>query len=250
MNRMKSFFPTALACALLCARAESSDRDALRRIVQEDCVPHWLQQHSATPCERIYLPDASAGGAGYAVLADRKGGAHFLLIPTRTIAGVESAEVLEPGAPNYFEGAWQARDRIAAVVGHGVPRGAVGLALNPKHARSQDQLHIHVECLRTDVAESLRTVSGRIDESWSVVQIAGSHYDALRVMGEDLGGVNPFRLLAARVKDTKSALEDYSLIVAGMQFKEGPGFVVLAGTGLAGELLLDSKCAVAAAAPN
>jgi len=45
-------------------------------------------------------------------------------------------------------------------------------------------------------------------------------------------------------------LEDYSLIVAGMQFKEGPGFVVLAGTGLAGELLLDSKCAVAAAAPN
>jgi hypothetical protein len=30
-----------------------------------------------------------------------------------------------------------------------------------------------------------------------------------------------------------------------MDFREGPGFVVLAGTESAGELLLDSTCAVA-----
>jgi hypothetical protein len=38
---------------------------------------------------------------------------------------------------------------------------------------------------------------------------------------------------------------NYTLIVAGMQFNSGPGFVVLTGTGPSGEILLDSSCAVA-----
>jgi CDP-diacylglycerol pyrophosphatase len=231
-----------IAGALLSVRALCSNRDALRQIVQEECVVHWMQHHSAAPCERI--------GAGYAVLADRKGGAHFLLIPTRTMSGIESPEVLEPGAPNYFAAAWQARDRIAAVVGYDVPRSAVGLALNPKHARSQDQLHIHIECLRADVAASLQSNSERVAGGWSAVEVVGWHFDALRIMGEDLGAANPFRLLADRLPDAKDTLQDYSLVVAGMQFKEGPGFIVLTGRQLAGELLLDSTCAAARSAPQ
>jgi CDP-diacylglycerol pyrophosphatase len=78
--------------------------------------------------------------------------------------------------------------------------------------------------------------------------VAGWHFDALRIMGEDLGTSNPFRLLADRSPAAESRLEDYSLVVAGMQFKEGPGFVVLTGTALPGELLLDSSCAVARSA--
>jgi CDP-diacylglycerol pyrophosphatase len=215
----------------------AGDRDALRKIVQEQCLVHWSQQQSPLPCESV--------GAGFAVLADRKGGAHFLLIPTRTITGVESPEVLEPGAPNYFDAAWAARDRLSAAAGRSVPRSAVGLALNPKHARSQDQLHIHIECLRAAVADSLRESSGQLTGAWSPVSIAGWRFDALRVMGEDLGASNPFRLLADLSARTRTQLQDYSLVVAGMQFKDGPGFAVVAGTGLAGELLLDSSCAVA-----
>jgi CDP-diacylglycerol pyrophosphatase len=220
--------------------ALGANRDALREIVQDECVVHWQQQHSAAPCERV--------ADSYAVLADRKGGAHFLLIPTRTVTGIESPEVLEPDAPNYFAAAWQARDRVAAVVGHAVPRTAVGLALNPKHARSQDQMHIHIECLRADVARSLQTASAGITAAWSPIEVAGWHFDALRIMGEDLGPSNPLRLLADRSPAAAVPLEDYSLVVAGMQFKEGPGFAVLAGTALPGELLLDSSCAVARSA--
>jgi CDP-diacylglycerol pyrophosphatase len=234
-----------LGFALLASPALSADRDALRKIVQEQCLVHWLKEHLAAPCERIYLADDRADGAGYAVLADRKGGAHFLLIPTQTIGGIESKELFEPNALNYFQGAWQARDRIAAVVGHDVPRSAVGLALNPKHARSQDQLHIHIECLRADVNDALRHASGTVGTSWSEVSIGAARFEALRIMGEDLGDSNPFWLLARKLQNSTAAIEDYSLIVAGMQFKEGPGFVVLAGTGLAGELLLDASCAVA-----
>jgi CDP-diacylglycerol pyrophosphatase len=223
----------------LSSRALCANRDALREIVQDECVVHWQQQHSAAPCECV--------ADSYAVLADRKGGAHFLLIPTRTVTGIESPEVLEPDAPNYFAAAWQARDRVAAVVGHDVPRSAVGLALNPKHARSQDQLHIHIECLRADVARTLQTAAAGITAAWSPIEVVGWHFDALRIMGEDLGASNPFRLLADRAPLAVARLEDYSLIVAGMQFKEGPGFVLLIGT-LPGELLLDSSCAVARSA--
>jgi hypothetical protein len=37
------------------------------------------------------------------------------------------------------------------------------------------------------------------------------------------------------------------LVLAGMEFKEGPGFILLAGKGPAGELLLDPACVIAAA---
>jgi len=131
------------------------------------------------------------------------------------------------------------------VIGHDVPRRAVGLALNSKHARSQDQLHIHIECLRADVAGSLQAAATRLTDTWSGVEVAGWHFAAMRVMGEELGASDPFRLLAKRPPDANAGLEDYSLIVAGMQFKDGPGFAVLAGTSLPGELLLDSSCAVA-----
>jgi len=231
--------------ALSTSNARAANRDALRQIVQEQCMVHWLQQHSASPCDRIHLPDPPHEREGFAVLADRKGGAHFLLIPTKTIAGMESPELLEPGTPNYFAAAWQARDRVAAVVGHSVPRSAVGMALNPQHARTQDQLHIHVECVRVDIADALRSQAPRISHVWSPVVLNGSSYQALRIMGEELDGADPFALIADGIPAAKAAMGDYTVIVAGMDFSEGPGFVVLAGNASAGELLLDSTCAAA-----
>ncbi len=217
--------------------AQGANRDALREIVQDECVVHWSEQHSAAPCERV--------GDGFAVLADRKGGAHFLLIPTKTLVGIESPELLEAGTPNYFAAAFQARDKVASVVGHSLGRSAIGLAVNPRHARSQDQLHIHIECIRTDVAADLKAAAPRITADWAPLTIAGLRYQALRIMGEELGRSDPIELLADKLPAAKSAMGDYTLIVAGMDFREGPGFVVLAGTGSAGELLLDSTCAVA-----
>ena len=66
-------------------------------------------------------------------------------------------------------------------------------------------------------------------------------------MGEDLTGSDPIALLADRLPAARSAIGDYTLVVAGMDFKQGPGFMVLASQGPAGDLLLDSTCAVAAA---
>lgn len=239
LGRAPLVITLACLCSLSALTAQGANRDALREIVQQQCVVHWQQQHSAAPCERV--------GEGFAVLHDRKGGAHFLLIPTATLVGMESPELLAAGRPNYFAAAFKARDELAATVGHSIGRSAVGLAVNPRHARTQDQLHIHVECIRADVAAVLKAASPRITAGWSPLSIAGSPYQALRIMGEELDGSDPIELLADKLPAAKSDMGDYTLIVAGMDFTEGPGFVVLAGTGPAGELLLDSTCAVAGA---
>ncbi len=223
----------------------NAGRDALRQIVQDHCVVNWTQHQDPAPCERVFLANARSDSSGYAVLADRKGGAHYLLIPTQTMAGIESAELLDPDAPNFFGEAWQARDLIAKFVGHEVPRTAIALAVNTAHARSQNQFHIHIECLRPDVFDSLHTAAELVTESWSPVNVAGSTYQALRIMNASLGSSNPFELVSNLNSDAKHHMGNYTLVVAGMQFKDGPGFILLTGTGPTGELLLDSTCTVA-----
>ncbi len=224
----------------------NTGRDALRQIVQDRCMVHWAEKQDPAPCEKLVLPNRN-GTAGYAVLADRKGGAHYLLIPTQTMAGIESGELLDPDTPNYFALAWQAREFVTRYVGHPVARTSIGLAVNTANARGQDQFHVHIECLRQDVAESLRASNEQISEVWAPVTVAGSTYQGMRIMGVGLDGPSPFELLTKLKPGMRGQMGNYTLVVAGMQFKEGAGFVLLTGTGPTGELLLDSSCAVAGA---
>jgi CDP-diacylglycerol pyrophosphatase len=117
--------------------------------------------------------------------------------------------------------------------------------VNKAHSRGQDQFHIHIECLRQEVFDSLRAGAEQVTERWSALSVAGFTYDALRISGPSLDGANPFELLANAKAEARSHIGDYTLVVTGMQFKTGPGFILLAGTGPTGELLLDSSCAVA-----
>jgi CDP-diacylglycerol pyrophosphatase len=237
-----------LAAGLSSPAAHGADRHALQEIVQEHCVIDWISRHDPAPCVQVVLPDPGHEDSGYAVLSDRKGGAHFLLIPTRSIPGIESPVLSEPRAPNYFAFAWDARSRLADVIGHAVPRGAVGLAVNPANARSQDQLHIHVECLSPPVVRAIDEASDRLGAGWTALRIDGARFEARRLMGASLER-NPFEILAQDIPDDRRAPGDYGLLVAGKQFHEGPGFVLVAGTERAAELLLDSSCAAAGGTP-
>jgi CDP-diacylglycerol pyrophosphatase len=220
-------------------------RSALRQIVQEQCVLNWQEHQKPAPCESVFLADPKNAASGYAVLAAPGGGAHYLVVPTRTMAGIESSELLDPDAPNYFAEAWHARKLMSAFVGHDVPRTMVGLAVGIAVSRAQDQFHINVECLQQDALRALRASSDSLTEAWSPVAISGSTYQARRLMGEALDAANLFEVLAGLSPDARHHMGNYTLIVAGMQFKSGPGFAVLAGTGPSGEILLDSSCAVA-----
>jgi CDP-diacylglycerol pyrophosphatase len=217
-------------------------RTALRQTVQTLCVTNWQQHQNPAPCERVFLPDSKTLNSGYAVIADEGGGAHYLLVPTQTLTDLSSGELLDPDTPNYFAQAWIARDVLSKFTGHAVPRNAVGLAMGIARFSAQDQFHIHIECLRPEIAKALRVSAADMTDTWSPLVLEGSTYQAMRLMSEDLSATNPFELLATLKSDARHHMVDYTLVVAGMQFKSGPGFVVLTGTGPSGELLLESTC--------
>jgi CDP-diacylglycerol pyrophosphatase len=220
-------------------------RGALRQIVQNQCVLNWKQRHDPSPCERVFLADPNGSDSGYAILQDPAGGAHYLLVPTQTMPGLDRSELLDPDAPNYFAEAWRARDLLSKFVGHAVPRGDVGLVVNTAQTRSYDQFHIHIECLRQDAADALRSVASSVSDVWSPVVVGGATFQALRIASDSLDGSNLYESLATLKPGTAQHLRDYTLVAVGVQSLSGPGFIVLTGTGPTGEILLDSTCAVA-----
>ena len=121
---------------------------------------------------------ASAGG--FAVLKDIRGATQFLLIPTQQISGIESRALLAPSATNYFAEAWQARRLVEKALGHAMPRDTLSLAINSELARSQNQLHIHIDCVRADIRDELRRERSEIGRRWKPlpVLLAGHRYRA------------------------------------------------------------------------
>jgi len=226
-------------------RTASRNPDALRQIVQEQCVVNWRAVRNPFPCARISLPGSGNTEDGFAVLHDIKGGAHYLLIPTKTISGMESSELSDPEVRNYFNDAWQARDFVELMIGHPLPRTAIGLAINARHSRTQNQFHVHIECIDVSIAGTLKMAADRLDDNWSPINISESTYFAMRVVGENLDQANPLHLLANKVPDARNDMGSYTLIVVGMDYRDGPGFVLLTGKHVpTGELLLDPNCKV------
>lgn len=246
---LASFF--AVLGALLAPHHAHADANALWHIVGEECVPDQKQNDSPKPCERVDL------AGGYAILKDITGNTQFLLIPTTRVSGIESPAILAPGAPNYWREAWQATHLVEDRSHQVLPRDAIGLAINSISGRTQNQLHIHIDCVRLDVTRALREHAAAIGSQWSKfpAPLVGHEYLAMRVPQPDLAGVNPFVLLASGVTGARGDMAHWTIVVIGDRFRNVPGFVVLAGharpaTGDwgAGEQLLDHTCAAATVA--
>lgn len=180
-----------------------------------------------------------------------------MLIPTTPIPGIESPAVLKPDAPNYFALAWDARSFIDGVLHKNLPRDDVGLAINSAVSRSQDDLHIHIDCVRPDIFDVLHKDQGEIGTHWAPLKQNLFRYDylAMWVPGERLGSSNPFRLLAEGVPGAAQDMGNRTLVVVGLTRADGrPGFVILTTrlntqtSDLAnGEELLDHSCSIATA---
>lgn len=204
--------------------------DALWQIVHQGCVPNQEQHSNPAPCVSVDLRDGEAHGS--AVLKDRNGPYQYLLIPSARITGIESAPLYADGAVNYFAAAWAARHFVEQGVGHPLPRELLSLAINSRYARSQNQLHIHIDCLKSDVREALRRQLPNIGDDWAplATPLAGHRFGARRVHDTDLVQNNPLRLLPVSLRESESERTRLTLVLAGAHFADGDdGFVLLAG---------------------
>jgi CDP-diacylglycerol pyrophosphatase len=240
-----------LACAP--AGAHAADPSALWKIVSGKCVPHEQTERDPSPCSSVDLSEGLQ--KGFVVLKDRDGVAQFLLIPTARIGGIEDPAILRPDATNYWNAAWQARYFVEERLNTSLPRDGITLAINSSVGRSQDQLHIHIDCIRPDVRQSLAGNLDKIGAVWTPfpIPLAGHSYQAIRINQETLDGVDPFRVLVDGDPKTGGDISKHTLVLVGETFADGSnGFVLLddqadllAGDHASGEQLQDHTCALA-----
>jgi CDP-diacylglycerol pyrophosphatase len=231
--------------------SRAADRLALWQIVHDRCVVDQQTHGAPAPCALVDIARGEVNGV--AILKDIHGVAQHLAIPTRRIAGIESPDILDPALPDYWRAAWAARSYLNALLPHELPRDAIGLAINASSRRSQDQLHIHIDCVAPDVRAALGAYDGNLAVDWRLLpfKLAGRVYWARRLDSIDLSDAAPFRLLADGVAGAKEEMAQETLVAIGATFAPAsPGFILLADhtdpdAGGHGEDLLDASCAVA-----
>ena len=246
---------SGLAIGVLAVEAPArADPNALWRIVHGECVPHDEAGEGPSPCETVDLSQGE--DEGVAILKDIRGVAQMLAIPTRRISGIEDPEMLKPDAPKVFDAAWKAKGLVEARLTHALPREAVAIAINSEWARSQNQFHLHVDCVAKNVADALADYRSALDKTWRpmTVPLNGRVYFARRLDSADFGDAEPLKLLAEGLEGAKAHMDIMSLAAVGATFDGKPGFVLLAdrfspeGGGHA-EDLQDHNCAIARSAP-
>ena len=233
----------------------TSDPNVLWQLIRK-CRVSARKKHTYPPRPCVEVDHATDPGQGYGVLKDRAGRYQYLVLPLARITGIESPLLLTPAAPNYFADAWTARLYVEAALHHRLPRDEVALVVNSIDGRSQNQLHIHVDCIRPSVYDALKRIRPILTTQWRPLPMPlppnNHRYEARWVDGATLT-VNPFKSLAASLPaGDRMAL--HSLIAVGAQSVDGkPGFILLSGhvdkrTGDvgSGDELHDLSCAIAA----
>ncbi|MBV1838496.1 CDP-diacylglycerol diphosphatase [Acetobacter estunensis] len=230
----------------------AANPDALWHIVHERCASQDIA-HGPGACAVLDSPHRVA------VLKSIEGRSQYLLIPTDRNAGMESPALRDPATPDYFAHAWAQAFRVGEGYGVRLPREDVALAINSQDGRSQNQFHIHVECIRPEIKVALYYMREAVSSQWAFLPalLRGHPYRAMRVNGTNLAGVKPFLRLAQSLRYPESEMGHHTLAVVPEIFDDNqPGFLILDGVAdLAhknrgsAEELQDHSCAIVALDP-
>lgn len=239
----------AALCALTatgaCVRLSAIDSDGLWKVVGGQCVPNMRDKGQPGPCTTVDFQKRDA------VLKDIAGRAQYLLIPTDRVGGIESAEILYGGSPEYFADAWAATSYVQTKLGKSLGANQLGTEINSSQRRSQNQLHIHVDCMRTDITDKLAPFSTAPTGQWRWTTLDGNRYRVMRVTSLTDRG-NPFRVVEHSLAPKQSMSVQTILVTgAGSDAKRDGWLIVNSGLDVengsgSAEGLLDHQCAVAA----
>ncbi|WP_149138928.1 CDP-diacylglycerol diphosphatase [Cupriavidus campinensis] len=186
------FVAIVAACVSVVASAEIAwppnagggfTRNGLWRNVQARCLTAGAPRHA--DCAVV---DRDRGLVLY---KDAVGASHYLVIPDHPVTGVEDPRVWTGTRPDGWAFGWEERQIVARAVGKPVPDTLIGLAVNSRASRSQDQLHIHLDCI-SGAAQKFLSQSG-ITPAWRAFTFAGKRVLAKRVpVDQPVLAFNPF----------------------------------------------------------
>ena len=228
------------------AAAPDPSRDVLWAALKT-CVLAKRLANRTFPCLSVDLGDGERPGT--AVLRAPGEPTHSVLMPTDTVAGLEAPVLRGPRGAAYWRAALAARPFVADVFKGKLPLDAVGLAVNSARGRSQDQLHIHLDCLRPSVLAALKAQGRQIRRTWSrfPVALAGDRYFALRVPEAEAERFNPFAALHGLPGARPDLHRTSFAAVATPPGDPEPGFILLAyrAPSASAEDVMDHSCTVA-----
>lgn len=191
-----------LLLAFFCLARIQYTSDQLWQTVSQQCLPAQKIRHSPGPCLKVNVDQR------YAVFNDAKGPLHTLLIPTDRITGIESEALLKQPAGRYFDAGWRQRHLLTRQAAFPVADGYLAQAINARFGRTQNQLHIHLACLKPEVYYALmQHLPGK---RWQPIdtELNGHRYMGIRISAT----VDPFALLARYVRDRDDAMANYGLL--------------------------------------
>lgn len=209
-------------------------RDALWTVVQS-CVLARQTIGLSFPCVEV---DAPGTPGAVAVLRPPIEDTHLLVVPQQRMAGIEAADPSADMA-RVWQRAWESRRLLST---RPVPWDRAGMALNGPNIRSQDQLHIHVDCLDERRMRWLAPQARRLGPGWTRLSGEFGRIWAMRVDAPDPSRFDPVSLADRGLPFPRSVA---SLGVIGM--KDGKGrdsFLVLTSPTESLEFLLDSNCRI------
>lgn len=247
MNRL---YPRARTILLGCALAgaavvgySSARREALFVVVQ-GCIAAETITGMPFPC--AVLDRGTVTGLGTAVLRQPLTATHAILVPLAAVRGIEAPLLQGEAGLAYWNAALKARAVVVAASGGVVAADAVGLAVNSAGGRSQDQLHIHLDCVQPSLWIALRDWLPPDGAGWRLVPtpIDDARYLARWISAQDMARFNPFAAVAA-IADWRTDLRNVSFAAIELSAAEGGGWVVLAqhAGASSAEHVLDPFCA-------
>ncbi|MCP6760201.1 MAG: CDP-diacylglycerol diphosphatase [Fischerella sp. CENA71] len=221
----------------------AQDRDYLWQKVQQ-CTINQKQKTDPSPCNYVDLTN------NFAIAYDHS--VEYLLIPTVKVTGIEDSQIWNAANKPYYPSFWYfAWSNTPNYIGKSEEK--LGLAVNSKYSRGQDQLHLHMSCIDKKVSLQLEQLAKaqKITTQWPDLEKPNfenpNHTnDKYRVKILSAFGpqVNPFRL----VKDyigSKYSIDEQSIALVRRNQKE---FYILNSDGHTSknnghaEYLLDESC--------
>lgn len=228
------------------AIAANPVRDVLW-VALQGCVLAKKAAGRSFPCLSVDLGDGARPGT--AVLRAPGQPTHTVVMPTDSISGIEAPVLQGPRGAAYWRAALAARHFVSDALPGRLPVAAVGLVVNSVGGRSQDQLHIHLDCMHRSVMAALKAHGGAVGEIWAPfpVPLEEARYVALRIPPDAVAEFNPFAALA-RVPGWQGHLHDASFAAVEADPGDPQGGMILLAyrePEASAEYLMDHSCRMA-----
>jgi CDP-diacylglycerol pyrophosphatase len=179
------------------------------------------------PCLSVSAADAPAPRT--AVLRAPGHATHVILVPIARIPGIEDPRLRRAPFGQLWSAALAARRYVREGARASVPTAAVALAINADATRSQDQLHIHAECLRPALLAAIRDERATLGLTWRPLPrpVAGDRFVARLTSASELAAGNLFASLA-QAPGLRDDLSGVSALVVAADARDDGAFIALA----------------------